>query len=575
MKHLVTGKWLLFGALLVLALSVVLAVVSFLPVAAAGKQNTVIVNDFFRLTPQETYRQGLGSFHGDENITLSVSGTRGCPVNFTLLTYGGVRYSNVSASDISFSFPAGADYYEAVFLANATTSAQVHFQVSVLKPAVDYPFSWLGTPAKALFLISWISVILLILRPIVKTSFPSAVKKASKSVLERKNLRRLEAAILFSLVLWFVLLAVNSYPLGTFENWYTDNARHPYTSVLFTKVGFSVFDTPLGKLSNMDNSFYKFVTWSEMPHLYPVGSVFLFLPFGVLLEGGVAQAMVFKMEIALLLVVSHVCLFLFLKHFWKQEMGLAPKDLFLKPFWKQELSFIFKALGTYILYIVLVVYSANGQFDAVAFLFSLVAMVMFLEERDDLFLFFVAVSFTFKYQAGIFLLPLILVSLLRLLQKSKLIDVLRNKAVLAAVALAGVDLFTAYLSAPFLMSTRPELVMNGVNAFSPHAQISWSVQAFAVLLTLSVTLVSAVYLLNKSRVMSLFAVFSLLPAFTLPYSQPWYLLFFFVYPLIPQSKRSLEVTLVWLIFMVLVLSFGGLSYNPSVILDNVRRILKL
>ncbi len=86
---------------------------------------------------------------------------------------------------------------------------------------------------------------------------------------------------------WFFLLAVNSNPLATFENWYTDHARDSYVSSLFLKDGFSVFDEPLGKLASLDNSYYKFVTWPEMPHLYPLGSIFLFLPFGVLLQNGV------------------------------------------------------------------------------------------------------------------------------------------------------------------------------------------------------------------------------------------------------------------------------------------------
>jgi hypothetical protein len=117
--------------------------------------------------------------------------------------------------------------------------------------------------------------------------------------------------------------------------------------------------------------------------------------------------------------------------------------------------------------------------------------------------------------------------------------------------------------------------MNGVNAFTPHAQISWGLQTFAVLLTLAVTLACSAYLLKDNRVIALFAVFSLLPIFSMPYFQPWYLPVFFVYPLIPQSKRSLQVTLAWLVFMVLMLSFGGLSFNPLVILDNIRRILKI
>ncbi|MGZ4972799.1 MAG: FixH family protein, partial [Limisphaerales bacterium] len=35
------------------------------------------------------------------------------PVNFTILTYGGPRFSNLTTRDVNFSFPAGADYYEA------------------------------------------------------------------------------------------------------------------------------------------------------------------------------------------------------------------------------------------------------------------------------------------------------------------------------------------------------------------------------------------------------------------------------------------------------------------------------
>ena len=578
MRRLRTGKTLLFGALLILTLSVILAVVSFFPVATSENQTSSIIDAAFRLTPQETYRQGLGNFHGDENVTLHVSVVGNFSVDFTLLTYSGPRYNTTSAANFSYQFAAGADYYEAVFQANpnVATSSEVHFQVSVEKPVVSYDFSWLGTPAKALFLLSWAALTLITLRPMVENHSAAIREKLSDvSLIERKNLRRVQIIILVSLIFWIALLAVNTYPYATFENWYTDAARHPYTSVLFTKTGFSVFGTPLGQLSSPDSSFYKFVTWPEMPHLYPIGSIFLFLPFGALLESGVAQTLVFKMELVLFLVVSHVCLYLFLKRFWKDKMNSEPKDVYLKPFWKQEFSFILKFLATYILYIVLVVFSANGQFAAVPFLFSLVAVAMFLEDRFDLFLLFTAVSLTFQYQAGIFLLPLVLVSLIRLFQKSTLSELLRNKAVLAAVCLIAVDLFTAYLSAPFLLAARPELIMNGVNAFGPHAQISWSLQVFTVLLTLSVTLVCAGYLLKRSRLISFFMIFSLLPAFTMPYFQSWYLPFFFLYPMIPQSKRSLEVTLLWLIFMVFVLSFGGLSYNPVTILDNVRRILNL
>jgi hypothetical protein len=559
-KRQAAGKFLLFGALAFLVLSVVLAVLSLYPVSGAGLETRVIIDASFKLTPQETYRQGLGSFHGDENITIRVSVQERNAVNFSLLTYGGPRFSNVTTKDINHTFPAGADYYEAVFFANTTASSTVHFEVAVQRLGVNYPFSGFTAPAKVLFVASWgvVMVVLLLNKNGGKGAPLSPAGNTSPALLGQAGRQRLKLLVLLSLVFWFLLLAANTFPQATFESWYTDNARLPYSANLFTKVGFSIFDTPLGRLASCDDSFFKFVTWPEMPHLYPLGSVFLFLPFGALLESGVVQGLVFKLEIAFFLLVSHFCLYLFLKRFWKLE--LIP---------------LLKALAIYVFYVVLVVYAANGQFDAVAFLFALGAMVMFLENRHDLFLLLVAVSATFKYQAAIFLLPLVLVSLMKLLQQPDPRSLLKNKAVLAAVGLGALNLFTAFLSLPFLLSARPELVMNGVNAFSPHAQVPWLLQSFAVFLTLALTLASAVYLFNRSRLVALFAVFSLLPSFTMPYFQPWYLPFFFVYILLPMEKRALGVAVFWLVFMAVVLSFGGLAYNPVQIFDNVRRVLNL
>lgn len=568
MKSSGVRKFFLSGTLLLLVLSVVFAVVSFFPVDGVGTQSRFVIDDSFRLTPNTTYRQGLGSFHGGENISISIDSVGSGSFNFTLLTYGGPRHTNLTTTGISYNFTAGADYYEAVFLANSTVS-DIHFQVSVQKATVIYPFAWLATPAKVLFFSSVGAVVVFLLLKPDGNEFSSANGKPKASVLGEKDLRRLQVALVVSLVLWFVLLAVNTYHLGAFENWYTDHARNPYSAELFTKVGFSIFDTPLGKLSSGDVSMFKFVTWAEMPHLYPLGSVFLFLPFGWLLQSGIAQTLVFKLEIALFLLVSHVCMYYFLKRYWTHEINFD----FLKRPWTQNVSLTLKTLSVYLLYIVLVIYSANGMFDAVAFLFTLFAVGMFLEKRFDLFLLFGAVSLTFKYQAGIFLLPLVLVSLIQLSKQTNPSGLVKNKAILAAVALAAVNLFTAYLSFPFLAGAKPEFVLNGVNAFSPHAQIPWVLQVFAVLLTFGVTLICAVYLLNRSRLVSLFMFFSLLPCFTMPYFQSWYLPFFFVYLLFPKEKRALQVTVIWLVFMAVVLSFGGLAYNPMILLDNIRRVL--
>jgi hypothetical protein len=284
-----------------------------------------------------------------------------------------------------------------------------------------------------------------------------------------------------------------------------------------------------------------FVTWPEMPHLYPLGSILLFMPFGALLQSGFDSVLVYKLEIALFLVFAHICLFFFLSTFLKKNAHL---------FWKMA--------GLYTIYVSLVLYAAGGMFDSVAFLFALFAVTMFVGERYDYFFLFMAVSVFLKYQAGIFLLPLIIVGSLKLMEKNPL-KLFRNKAVVAGSVLVAVTGFTAYLSAPFLMQTRQELVMNVINSFAPHSQVGWTYQSFSILLTLAVTLVYAAYMLNKNSLLSLSSIFLLLPSFMMPFFQYWYIPFVFIYALIPQRKKELEVTIIWLIFMIVMLCF---SSNP-------------
>lgn len=558
MKRLGTARIFLFIALLLLVSSIALAVVSLFPVDTGASQQSTIINDSFQLSPNEVRRQGLGSFHGGENISLLVESPTDFVKNFSIVTYNGPRYSNYTSLNVAYTFPVGADYYEAVFYTNASKTGTVHFEVTVQQPSLLFPFAWLTTPAKIMFFGSLGLAMVVLLAMFFSKQTQKPQPPLSLPSLGRGGRRRLLALVLVSLVCWLTILAVNPNTLSTFENWYTDHARDSYVSSLFLKEGFSVFSVPLGKLAAQDSSFFKFVTWPEMPHLYPLGSILLFLPFGALLQNGVDPSLVYKVEIALFLVFAHLCLYFFLSRFWKKDMLLG-----------------YKLVGVYIIYVSLVIYAANGMFDSVAILISLFALSMFVTERYDYFFLLVAVSTFFKYQAGIFLLPLVLVALLTMLSKTRLSSLLHNKAVVAGVVFVAVSGFTAYLSLPFLMQTRPELVMNGINAFSPNAQIPWSLQSFAVLLTLAATLVYALYMLNRNSLLSLSSLFLLLPSFALPYFQNWYLPFVFVYVLIPQRKQELEATVIWLVFMIGVLSFGGIAFNPLQIIDNFKTLLRI
>jgi hypothetical protein len=128
------------------------------------------------------------------------------------------------------------------------------------------------------------------------------------------------------------------------------------------------------------------------------------------------------------------------------------------------------------------------------------------------------------------------------------------------------------LSASSFLATRPEFVINGINLFNPNAQISYLLQSFAVLLTLIASLIFAIYLLRKNRFMSLVMIFTLLPIFILPFFQVWYLPYFFIYLLTPHQKRSLTLTIIWLLLIAFMLSFGPLSYDFGQVFESIKKI---
>ena len=557
MKRPPTARIALLAAITLIVLSLVLALASLFPVTTSQNQSTVLINDSFKLSPNETRRQGLGSFHGGENITLQIQCPDSFNKNFSIVTYNGLRYAIYSNTNIAYNFTAGADYYEAIFVTDAPNAGTVNFQVNATAPKMLFPLAWLTAPAKILFLSSLVLAMLVLLIPVLSKQ-ASTLHKFSLPALDQKNRRIILKLLIISLMFWLLLLAVNANPLATFENWYTDHARHSYVSNLFLKDGLAVFEQPLDTLASLDNSAFKYVTWPEMPHLYPIGSIILFLPFGTMVEGGLDPVLVYKLEIALFLIFAHVCLYFFLTVFLKKPVHLS-----------------LKLVGVYIIYIALPIYAANGMFDSVAFLFSLFAVTFFLTERYDYFFLLVAISVILKYQAGIFLLPLILVGVIKLFQNTKLTVLVRNKAVIFGAVFVLVSGFTAYLSLPYFLQTRPELVMNGVNAFSPHSQISYEFQSLSILLTLMATLIYALFMASRNSLMSVSALFLLMPSFMLPYFQNWYLPFLFVYVLVPQRKREVEATILWLIFMVGVLSFGMVSFNPLQIIDNFMNLFRL
>ena len=557
MNVLKNSKLVVF-LIFLLFLSVFMALASIFPSTSSEFDTTVVRNKSFNITSLETIRYGLGSFRGDETVYISVIKFPRVSLNFSILTYDGLEYSDYSDNAIEYSFNTTANYYEALFFSRSNELIEIHFEVSVKKNNISFPLVSINNIAKGLFLLTIFSLFFIILSSLYYASSNNAIQEKMDPSLSHRNKRILFFLLLLSLIFWFSLITINTNSHGSFENWYTDHARHPYSSILFTKFGLSIFNTPLGDLASVDDSYYKFVTWPQMPHLYPAGSFLLFLPFALLLQNAVNQILVYKLEISVFLIFSHSSLYLFLKKFWNKNSSL-----------------LLRLIGIYSIYIPLIVYSANGMFDAVPLFFSLIAINMFIIKRYDNFLFFISISSIFKYQPLLFLFPLIIIALIHLCKKKSLKPILKNRKIPAAIFLIATSISTAFLSLPFLMDSNNILIMNGLNVFSLHSQIPWLFQALAVLLTLTITVFFSIYMLDKNPIISLFSLFILLPAFFLQYFQIWYLPFVFLYSLIPQKKREVDLTLIWLLFIMGMLSFGALSFNPLNVINGWNQVLGL
>jgi hypothetical protein len=71
-------KTLLLSAIILLILSISLSLTSLYSNSTDDIQSKNIIKNSFRLSQNETYRQGLGAFHGGENITITVQARAYC-----------------------------------------------------------------------------------------------------------------------------------------------------------------------------------------------------------------------------------------------------------------------------------------------------------------------------------------------------------------------------------------------------------------------------------------------------------------------------------------------------------------
>ena len=86
MKRLGTTKILLLVTIVLLVLSLVLSVLSLFPILTEKSEKTSLFNDSFRLSQNEVYRKGIGTFKGGENISVRVESSTSFSKNFSIVT---------------------------------------------------------------------------------------------------------------------------------------------------------------------------------------------------------------------------------------------------------------------------------------------------------------------------------------------------------------------------------------------------------------------------------------------------------------------------------------------------------
>jgi len=348
-------------------------------------------------------------------------------------------------------------------------------------------------------------------------------------ILEKMNV--LEMMLIISLVTWISVLYFNPYYFADLENRYTDHMRHEYVSWLFLHVGFKVFSTPLKELSSQAPSLHPHLVWQMHPHIYPLGSILYFMPFGILSNLGIiSDVIVHKLMVLSFLAGAHLALYYFIMELKKRGFGV---------FLVASVSSLF--------YRHMVFWALNGFYDVMAILLIILSIKYWRKGSSLKSLVVLTASFFLHYRS-IFYLPLWIVLFAKILfqHKNDLWNQLTRFSKLSLsfmwfLIVALLDLYTAYLS--FLNRTweiPAEWKTSIINVYSgkPDAQM--------LLLALS-AIVFLILVKRKSYITGSTMLLCLAYMLFTPNWMHWHHLFFFPTMLIPSNKISVEAAAFWLV----------------------------
>lgn len=327
--------------------------------------------------------------------------------------------------------------------------------------------------------------------------------------------------LLASLVYFGLGVMGNKSMSATAEPQYVDHLRHQRYAWELLDSRFDIprlYRTPMKDLPRPVS--WDGYIWIESSYAYPFGALLFFTPFALLSYNFQPLAsLIAKLLVFLLILIAHFDTYIYYKVILEEKDKIGAR--------------ILRLATVVIFYLILVMWSINGQYEAVPLLFALLAGWAYQRHKIRLAIAFLAAAFFVKYQALV-LLPL-LVLLFRevtvadrriwLAGVGQFLRKLPATPALFAIVVLGVDAFTVLLSLPF-MPQKPGLSGTPISILHLVPPDGMAVRVLALwVLTLAV----GAYLLFKREYLFAASVLFLLAALSVQnIVQGWYVVWLFV-----------------------------------------------
>ncbi len=346
------------------------------------------------------------------------------------------------------------------------------------------------------------------------------------------NLQNLKIFLVVSLVFTSYLVIVNPTFSSTLEPRYFDHLRHQRFAFEFLYIGFAIFNTEMGHLSEIGDP--KYYGWSDISEPYPIGIVLFSLPFAfAAFKGIINPILINKMILLLYMVFAYVDIFLFARHLFVEKVY----DFGIK-------LIVLLLFGTWVIF-----WSLNGQYDAIPILFILLAYEYYLKNNNLKCISFFIFAITFKYQALI-LSPLFIRPFIDIVKGFNILFVRTQLHVLILTGmLTLINIYTFYLSFPFISRVNQNPIY--------YKDIFVSNQTLLQFILLSVlTMIVFVDLYRKNEIPVTINILFVFISFSfISLLQMWYIIWIFPLILFLNNKNNGFIVALWIIGFIYILGW--------------------